>query len=106
MQKNIQSRRDKQPLEYPSCGSTFLRPEGRFVGKMTEDCGLKGYTVGGAQLSEKHGGFVINRGGATATDILSVIEHIKDIIYREYGVHLECEIKIISNQSNVSKEIT
>ncbi|MBQ9161814.1 MAG: UDP-N-acetylmuramate dehydrogenase [Clostridia bacterium] len=99
MQKNMQARRDKQPLEYPSCGSTFLRPEGRFVGKMTEDLGLKGYTVGGAQLSEKHGGFVINRGGATATDILNVIEHIKATVLREYGVALECEIKIISDTS-------
>lgn len=106
MQKNMQARRDKQPLEYPSCGSTFLRPEGRFVGKMTEDCGLKGYTVGGAQLSEKHGGFVINRGGATAADILAVIEHIKDVINREYGVKLECEVKIIAGRSNLSKEIT
>ncbi|MBE6694300.1 MAG: UDP-N-acetylmuramate dehydrogenase [Ruminococcaceae bacterium] len=95
MQKNIQARRDKQPLEYPSCGSTFLRPEGRFVGKMTEELGLKGYTVGGAQLSEKHGGFVINQGGATATDILNVINHIKATVLREYGVALECEIKII-----------
>ena len=97
MQKNIQARRDKQPLEYPSCGSTFLRPQGRYVGQMTEECGLKGYTVGGAQLSEKHGGFVINRGGATASDILDVIRHIKATVLEKYGVTLECEIKIISD---------
>lgn len=101
MQKNIQARRDKQPLEYPSCGSTFLRPEGRFVGQMTEECGLKGYTVGGAQLSQKHGGFVINSGGATATDILDVIKHVKATVKEKYDVALECEIKIISD---VSKE--
>lgn len=98
MQENLKSRKDKQPLEYPSCGSTFLRPEGRFVGKMTEDSGLKGYSVGGAQLSEKHGGFVINRGNATANDILAVIEHIKEVILKNYDVRLECEIKIISSK--------
>ena len=99
MDKNMNARREKQPLEYPSAGSTFLRPEGRFVGQMTEECGLKGYTVGGAQLSEKHGGFVINRGGATSADILAVIDHIKKTVSEKYGIELVCEIKIIGNNN-------
>ena len=64
---------------------------------MTEECGLKGYTVGGAQLSEKHGGFVINRGGATSADILAVIDHIKKTVSEKYGIELACEIKILGN---------
>ena len=95
MEQHMKARKDKQPLGYPSAGSTFKRPEGRFVGQMTEECGLKGYTVGGAQLSEKHGGFVINRGGATATDILAVMEHIETVIYDTYGVVLEREVQIL-----------
>lgn len=88
-------RREKQPLEYPSAGSTFKRPEGYFVGKLMEDAGLKGYTVGGAQISEKHGGFVINKGGATCADVLQLIEDVSSEIYCRFGVELEPEIKII-----------
>lgn len=95
MEDLMAKRRDKQPLEFPSAGSTFKRPEGHFAGKLIEDAGLKGYTVGGAQVSKKHAGFVINRGGATASDVLGLIEHIKNTVYASFGVMLECEIKYI-----------
>ena len=85
-------RRDKQPLEFPSAGSVFKRPEGRFVGQMVEELGLKGYSVGGAQVSEKHAGFIINKGGATASDVLNLIEYIKERVNSAYGVMLECEV--------------
>ncbi len=85
-------RRDKQPLEYPSAGSVFKRPEGFFAGKLIEDCGLKGFYVGSAQVSEKHAGFIINRGGATQKDVLGLVEHIKKTVFDKFGVMLECEI--------------
>lgn len=87
-------RKDKQPLEFPSAGSTFKRPEGYFAGALIEQCGLKGYTVGGAQVSEKHAGFVINKNG-TATDILSLIDYVKETVKEKTGVTLEPEVKII-----------
>ena len=87
-------RRDKQPLEYPSAGSVFKRPEGHFAGKLIEDSGLKGYTIGGAQVSEKHAGFIINRGGATAADVRCLIEHIQATVLRNYNIELECELEI------------
>ena len=92
MNKNMTARREKQPLEYPNAGSTFKRPEGYFAGKLIEDSGLKGYTVGGAQISEKHAGFTINVGGATCADVLAVIAHTKKTVKENYGVDLECEI--------------
>ncbi len=92
MQDYMQRRRAKQPLEFPSAGSVFKRPEGYFAGKLIEDCGLKGRSVGSAQVSEKHAGFIINRGGATASDVLRLIEIIRETVLREYGVSLECEI--------------
>lgn len=98
MQKNMSSRREKQPLEYPNAGSTFKRPEGHFAGKLIEDAGLKGYTVGGAQISEKHAGFIINRGGATSKDILDLIEYIKDVVDKKFNVSLECEIIYVPNK--------
>ncbi len=85
-------RRDKQPLEFPSAGSVFKRPEGHFAGALIEQCGLKGYSVGGAVVSEKHAGFIINRGGATAKDVHTLIEHIQNVVLKETGVSLECEI--------------
>lgn len=88
-------RKDKQPLEYPSAGSTFKRPEGYFAGKLIEDAGLKGYRIGGAMVSEKHAGFVINYDNATATDILELMEHIKREVYKQFGVQLEPEVKIV-----------
>lgn len=90
-------RREKQPLEYRSAGSTFKRPVGYFAGKLIEDSGLKGYRVGDAQVSEKHAGFVINRGNATANDIISVINHCKETVKEKFGVELETEIKILGN---------
>ncbi len=88
-------RKDKQPLEYPSAGSTFKRPEGYFAGALIEQCNLKGYSIGGAQVSEKHAGFVINKGGATSTDILNLIEHIKSTVQQNTGVTLEPEVIIL-----------
>ncbi len=94
MRDLMQRRISKQPLEYPSAGSVFKRPApDLFVGKMIEESGLKGYTVGGAQVSEKHAGFIINIGGATAKDVLDLVEHIKSVIRKNYGVELECEIR-------------
>jgi len=88
-------RREKQPLNYPSAGSTFRRPEGYFAGKLIEDSGLKGMTIGGAAVSELHAGFVINKGGATASDILSLIELIKNTVFDKFGVKLETEVRVI-----------
>lgn len=82
----------KQPLEYPSAGSVFKRYPGRFTGQMIEEAGLKGYTVGGAQVSEKHAGFLINIGGATAEDVNKLIDHIKAVILEKFGCALECEV--------------
>ncbi|MDO5401877.1 MAG: UDP-N-acetylmuramate dehydrogenase [Eubacteriales bacterium] len=86
-------RRDKQPLEYPSAGSTFKRPEGYFAGKLISDAGLKGFSVGKAQVSEKHAGFVINRGGATAADVIALTDYVKDKVKELYGVELELEVR-------------
>lgn len=90
-----EKRESKQPLEYPSAGSTFKRPEGYFAGKLIQDAGLKGYTVGGACVSNKHSGFVINKGGATAQDILDVIHHVQDEVMNQFGVKLDTEVRII-----------
>ena len=95
MQELLQRRKDKQPLEYPSAGSTFKRPEGYFAGALIEDCGLKGYSVGGAQVSEKHAGFVINKGDASAKDVLDLIKYIQDKVLSEKGVMLEPEVRLI-----------
>ncbi len=88
-------RREKQPLEYPSAGSTFKRPEGYFAGALIEQCGLKGATVGGAQVSEKHAGFVINAGGATSSDIIMLIEKVQKDVFDRTGVMLEREVRIM-----------
>ena len=95
MDDKLQRRKDKQPLEYPSAGSTFKRPEGYFAGALIQESGLKGYTVGGAQVSEKHAGFVINKDNATATDIITLIKNVQCIVYDKFGVMLETEVKII-----------
>lgn len=89
------SRVEKQPLEYPSAGSTFKRPEGYFAGKLILDAELRGYTVGGAQVSEKHCGFVVNKGNATAADVLQLIEDVKKNVYDKFQVELEPEVKMI-----------
>lgn len=90
----ISRRRDKQPLEFPSAGSTFKRPEGYFAGALIEECGLKGKTVGGAQVSEKHAGFIINRGGASCRDVLELCDICTETVFREKGVRLEREIRV------------
>lgn len=93
MEELNQKRRSKQPLEYPSAGSTFKRPVGGFAAALIDQCGLKGLTVGGAQVSEKHAGFVINRGGATCSDVLELTRQIHDIVLAQRGIELELEVK-------------
>lgn len=87
-------RADKQPLSMPSAGSTFKRPDGYFAGKLIQDCGLMGYSIGGAAVSEKHAGFVVNKGGATAADVLALIKHIQTTVKDKYGVELSPEIRL------------
>lgn len=88
-------RKAKQPVEFPSAGSTFKRPEGYFAGKLIMDAGLRGYRVGGAQVSEKHCGFVINAGGATAADVMQLMKDVSDRVQEQFGVRLEPEVKRI-----------
>ena len=90
-------RREKQPLQYPSCGSFFKRPEGHFAGALIEQAGLKGYSVGDAQVSEKHAGFIINRGNATARDIRALMRHVQSTVLRESGVMLEPEVRFVGS---------
>ena len=92
------TRESKQPLEYPSAGSTFKRPTGYFAGKLIQDAGLKGYSIGGAAVSEKHSGFVINKGNATAKDITDLIKHIQDEVKKQFGVDLHPEVRIIGEE--------
>lgn len=89
------ARREKQPLEFPSAGSTFKRPQGYFAGKLIMDAGLRGFRVGDAQVAEKHCGFVINRGAATAKDVMELIEKVQETVLREFGVKLEPEIQML-----------
>jgi len=95
METNNNSRREKQPLEYPSAGSTFKRGEDFITAKVIDDCGLKGYSIGGAQVSEKHAGFIINKGNATAKDILDLIEYIKKVVKEKEGKEIKLEIEVI-----------
>lgn len=88
-------RRASQPLDIPSAGSTFKRPQGHFAGKLIQDAGLQGFSVGGAQVSEKHAGFVVNTGGATAADVLALIRHIQATVQDKFGVMLEPEVRIL-----------
>ncbi len=90
-------RREKQPLEYPSAGSTFKRPEGHFAGKLIMDAGLRGFQIGGAKVSDKHCGFVINEGGATAKDILQVIREVQACVKEKFGVDLETEVLFLGD---------
>ena len=92
MQELALKRKEKQPLEFPSAGSTFKRPEGYFAGKLIEDSGLRGFSVGGAAVSEKHCGFVINKGNATSSDIYNLIKHVQDKVYEDSSVKLEPEV--------------
>ncbi len=91
-------RKSKQPLEFPSGGSTFKRPQGHFAAALIDQCGLKGLTVGGAQVSEKHAGFVVNRGGATCDDVLELVDQVRRRVREQTGVELELEIKILGEQ--------
>ena len=95
MRQLMDRRKASQPLEWPSAGSTFKRPTGYFAGTLIEQCGLKGLTVGGAQVSEKHAGFLINTGGATCTDVLELIRQVQQRVWEETGVRLEPEVRII-----------
>jgi UDP-N-acetylmuramate dehydrogenase len=96
---DLQGRRtDKQPLEYPSAGSTFKRPEGYFAGKLIEDSNLKGVSIGGAQVSNKHSGFIINTGEATAKDILNLIAYVQKTVFEKFGVELHTEVRIIGEE--------
>lgn len=95
MQEFLARRKEKQPVEYPSAGSTFKRPQGYFAGKLIMDAGLRGYRVGGAQISEKHCGFVINTGGATAAEVQQLIRDVSEKVKEQFGVELEPEIKRI-----------
>lgn len=95
MREFMARRRDKQPLEYPSAGSVFKRPEGHFAGALIEQCGLKGCRVGDAEVSGKHAGFIVNRGEATADDVLRLIERIKKTVLSQTGVTLECEVRCV-----------
>lgn len=98
MEEMRRRRRDTQPLTYPSAGSVFKRPEGHFAGKLIEDCGLKGKSIGGAQISEKHAGFIINRGGATAADVRALIRLIQSEVMDRFGVALEEEVVFIDGE--------
>lgn len=95
MRELMAKRKASQPLEWPSAGSTFKRPEGHFAGTLIDQCGLKGLTVGGAQVSEKHAGFLINRGGATFADMAELIRQVQQRVLKETGVTLEPEVKIV-----------
>ena len=95
MEELMARRRASQPLEWPSAGSTFKRPAGRFAGPLIEKNGFKGVSVGGAQVSEKHAGFVINRGGATCADVLALIRRIQETVYENDGVRLETEVRLV-----------
>lgn len=95
MEEFAAARKSKQPIEMPSAGSVFKRPVGHFAGKLIEDCGLRGCSVGGAQVSVKHCGFIVNTGNATAADVLNLIHHIQDEVYKKFSVKLETEIKYI-----------
>ncbi|MBE6540846.1 MAG: UDP-N-acetylmuramate dehydrogenase [Ruminococcaceae bacterium] len=92
MNDYMNRRISKQPLDYPSAGSIFKRYPGRYTSQMIDECGLKGYQIGGAQVSEKHAGFIINRGGATAEDVLALVDHIKKCVYDKFECKIECEV--------------
>ena len=95
LDENLQSRKEKQPIEYPSAGSTFKRGEDFITAKLIDECGLKGYTIGGAQVSEKHAGFIINKNNATAEDVINLIKHVTEIVYEKTGKKINLEIEII-----------
>ena len=95
MKRYLAHRKATQPLEYPSAGSVFKRPQGHYAGKLIEDCGLKGLRIGGAEVSQKHAGFIVNRGGATAADVKALVAEIQACVLQNSGVQLECEIRFL-----------
>ena len=97
MEYNKKSRHDKQPIELPSAGSVFKRPVDNFAGRMVETVGMKGATVGGAQVSEKHAGFIVNKGGATAADVMELVRQVQDAVEKTYRYRLECEIRLVDD---------
>lgn len=98
MEEYFKARKEKQPIEYPSAGSSFKRQEGIITAKLIDDAGLKGYKIGGAKVSEKHAGFIVNYNNATATDVINLINYIKEKVYSKYGIKIEEEIKIIGER--------
>ena len=91
-------RREKQPLNLPSAGSVFKRPEGYYAGKLVQDCGLKGFRIGGAEVSCLHCGFIVNTGNATAADVTTLIKHVQDTVLAQYGVELRTEVKVVGEE--------
>lgn len=98
-------RESKQPLEYPTCGSVFKRPPGYYAGKLIQDSGLQGVQIGGAQVSLKHAGFIVNKGNATASDYIALIEHVQKVVYEKFGVKLEREVRIIGEDLNEEEKL-
>ena len=98
MNEYLNSRKEKQPLEYPSAGSIFKRGDGYITAKLIDECGLKGYQIGGAQVSEKHAGFIINKADATADDILQLIKYVQDSVYRKFGKKILLEVQVIGEE--------
>ncbi len=99
MKEYSKRRSEKQPLSMPSAGSTFKRPEGHFAGKLIQDAGLMGFSIGGAQISTKHAGFIVNTGNATADDVLALIEHVKKTVFAQSGIMLEPEVRLIGEKN-------
>ena len=97
-------RESKQPLEYPSCGSVFKRPPGYFAGKLIQDSNLQGTRIGGAEVSKKHAGFIVNVDNATASDYISLIRHVQKTVKEKFGVSLEREVRIIGEDLNDTNE--
>jgi UDP-N-acetylmuramate dehydrogenase len=95
MRELVERRRASQPLDLPSAGSAFRRPPGGFAAKLIDEAGLRGFAIGGAQVSEKHAGFIVNRGGASFTDVVRLIAHVQETVYKQTGITLTPEIKII-----------
>lgn len=99
MKEYSKRRNEKQPLSMPSAGSTFKRPEGHFAGKLIQDAGLMGFSIGGAQISTKHAGFIVNTGNATAADVLALIEHVRKTVFAQSGIMLEPEVRLIGEKN-------
>ena len=106
MDSNKASRTEKQPLEHPSAGSVFKRPVDNFAGRMVETVGLKGYRIGGAQVSDKHAGFIVNRGGATAADVVALVRLVQNAVEEVYHYRLECEIRFITDGLDPAGDIS